>query len=112
MKVSVLVVVLLVSGAAFAQTKYPPTKTVDASDVYFGKTYKDPYRWLEDLKEKSVADWFKAQADLADGLLDKIAARDRLADEWLKLDALQPAQYNAIIFENGRVFYKKTLGGE
>ena len=76
---------------AASQWTYPPTKTVDASDTYFGKTYKDPYRWLEDLKDKDVEAWFKAQADLTDGLLAKIPARDALADEWMTLDKLQPA---------------------
>ena len=30
----------------------------------------------------------------------------------MKLDKLKPAEYAAITYENGRVFYKKTLGGE
>jgi len=66
---------------------YPPTKTVDASDTYFGKTYNDPYRWLENLKGADVEAWFKAQAELTDGLLAKaIPARDALVQEWLAVD--------------------------
>ena len=102
--------------ALLAQTtspwNYPATKTGDASDIYFGKTYKDPYRWLEDLKNKDVEAWFKAQAKLTDDVLGKIPARDALAEEWMKLDKLKPANYSGIAYENGRVFYKKTLGGE
>ena len=30
----------------------------------------------------------------------------------MELDKLKPAQYRSITYENGRVFYKKTLGGE
>ncbi len=95
-----------------AQWNYPPTKTVDASDTYFGKTYNDPYRWLENLKDKDVEAWFKAQAELTDGLLAKIPGRDALTQEWLALDKLKPATYSDITYEHGRVFYKKTLGGE
>src|SRR5262245_1102846 len=91
---------------------YPPTKTVEASDTYFGKSYKDPYRWLEKLKDQDAERWFKAQADLTDGLLDKIPARDMLANEWMALDKLKPASYSQITYEHGRAFYKKTLGGE
>ena len=91
---------------------YPPTRTVEASDTYFGVTYTDPYRWLENLKDKDVEAWFKAQADLTDGLLARIPARDALANEWMALDKLKPASYSAITYESGRVFYKKTLGGE
>ena len=98
--------------AAHAQWEYPATRTVDASDTYFGKTYKDPYRWLENLKDTEVEAWFKAQAELTDRLLAKIPARDALAEEWMALDKLKPASYTSITYENGRVFYKKTLGGE
>src|ERR1041385_9566709 len=116
-KFSILIVPLLtlvwvLPSAAQSQWQYPATKTVDAEDTYFGKTYKDPYRWLEDLKDKNVEAWFKAQAELTDGLLAKIPGRDALVDEWMKLDKLKPASYSAITYENGRVFYKKTLGGE
>jgi prolyl oligopeptidase len=112
MKPFVLVGVVSIASASFAQTAYPPTKTVDVTDTYFGIPYKDPYRWLEDLKDDAVQSWFKAQATLTDGLLDRIPARDALAEEWMKLDRLQPAKYTGILFESGRVFYKKTLGGE
>ena len=95
-----------------AQWQYPQTRTVEAEDTYFGKTYKDPYRWLENLKDQEVEAWFKAQAEVTDGLLGKIPGRDALADEWMALDKLKPASYSAISYENGRVFYKKTLGGE
>ena len=106
------VLCLLAAMPGHAQWNYPPTKTVDASDTYFGKTYNDPYRWLEDLKDPTVTNWFKAQADLTDGLLAKIPGRDALMQEWMKLDKLKPATYSSITCEHGRVFYKKTLGGE
>jgi prolyl oligopeptidase len=102
----------LLAFPSHAQWNYPPTKTVEASDTYFGKTYKDPYRWLETIKDKEVEVWFKAQAELTDALLAKIPGRDALAQEWMALDKLKPAEYGAITYEHGRVFYKKTLGGE
>lgn len=103
---------LLAALPSYGQWAYPPTKTVDVSDTYFGTTYPDPYRWLENLKAPEVAAWFKAQAVLTDGVLAKIPGRDMLAQEWATLDKLRPARYRDIGFENGRVFYKKTLGGE
>jgi prolyl oligopeptidase len=112
MKLLRLVPVLAIASPLQAQWSYPPTKTVDATDTYFGRTYKDPFRWLENLKDQAVEGWFKAQAGMTDGLLGRIPARDKLAAEWMELDKLQPARYSAITFEQGRVFYKKTLGGE
>jgi prolyl oligopeptidase len=110
-----LTVSFLFATCAFAsaqQLTYPPTRTVDAADTYFGKTYKDPYRWLEDLKDKEVEGWFKAQAELADRTLAAIPGRDALAAEWMALDKLRPVAYGGIVAEGGRVFYKKVLGGE
>lgn len=113
MRKSMAVLLLfLLAVPCLAQWNYPPTRTVDASDTYFGKTYNDPYRWLENLKDPEVEAWFKAQAELTDGLLAKIPGRDVLVKEWTALDKIKPASYSDIEFENGRVFYKKTLGGE
>jgi prolyl oligopeptidase len=111
-KILPLIAILAVLLQAPARWSYPPAKTTDATDTYFGRSYKDSYRWLENLKDKDVEAWFKAQADLTDGLLAKIPARDPLADEWMALDKLKPASYSQITYEHGRVFYKKSLGGE
>src|SRR5580692_9933934 len=78
------------------QWVYPATRTVDASDTYFGKTYADPYRWLENLKDKEVESWFKAQAELADQALAKIPGRQALVEEWTALDKLKPASFGDI----------------
>src|ERR1700733_11071703 len=95
---------LIISIAAVlpcsAELPYPATKTVEAADTYFGKTYPDPYRWLENLKDKKVEAWFKAQAELTDRALAKIPARAALVEEWMSLDKLKPASYSAIAYEN------------
>src|SRR5579871_6680585 len=95
-----LVPALLVSAAfsCHAGWDYPVTKTDDVVDTYFGKSYPDPYRWLENLKDKKVEAWFKAQAELTDGLLAKIPARDALVEEWMSLDKMRPATYGAISY--------------
>src|SRR3954464_8134031 len=103
---------LFACAPCFAQWQYPETKTVDAEDTYFGKTYKDPYRWLENLKDKEVEAWFKAQAELTEKTLASIPGRAKLAEEWMALDKLKPASYGGIVAEGGRIFYKKVLGGE
>jgi prolyl oligopeptidase len=92
--------------------KYPVTKTVDQSDTYWGVTYKDPYRWLEDFKDSSVVTWFKKQAELTNSIMNKISGRDELIAEWKKLDKLQPPSFNWPIKENGRFFYQKRMPGE
>lgn len=107
-----LVILLLLTCNTIAQWSYPPSRTVDSSDTYWGKTYKDPYRWLENIKSKEVEGWFKAQADLSKRVLDKIPGRDSLVKEWMLLDKIKPARYSNITYEGTRLFYKKTKGGE
>ncbi len=97
---------------AFAQYNYPSTKTVDSSNTYFGVTYQDPYRWLENFKDTEVVSWFKQQADLSNSILNKISGRDELIAEWKMLDKLQPPQIHSRDYKNGRIFYRKTMPGE
>ncbi len=49
---------------------------------------------------------------MTDTALAKIPGRDALVREWMALDKLKPASYGDFDVENGRMFYKKTLGGE
>ena len=98
--------------SSFAQYNYPATKTVDSSNMYFGVTYNDPYRWLENFKDSAVVGWFKQQADLSNSILNKISGRDELIAEWKMLDKLQPPRINGRDYENGRIFYRKTMPGE
>jgi prolyl oligopeptidase len=112
MKRLALITVVLAAAAAQAQWSYPATRTVAVSDTYFGRTYADPYRWLEQVGVPETDDWYRAQATLTDSLLGRIARRDSLAAEWLALDRIQPARYSSITVQAGRVFYKKRIGGE
>lgn len=52
----------LFSSVGFSQS-YPPTKTGNEVDVFHGVSYPDPLRWLEDMKNPEVEQWFKNQAD-------------------------------------------------
>ena len=103
---------LLFHAISFAQYNYPATKTVDSTDTYYGVTYHDSYRWLENFKDSGVVAWFREQADLGKSILGKISGRDELVAEWKKLDKLQPPQINGRNFEGGRIFYRKTMPGE
>lgn len=102
----------LMSASALAQWHYPAAPTSSASDVWYGTRYQDPYRPLEDLKDPKTAAWFKAEAQLTDRTIAKIPGRDALVREWLSMDKRTPPRYQEFKFEGGRLFYRKTLGGE
>ncbi|MGH2647831.1 MAG: hypothetical protein ACRDE8_09705, partial [Ginsengibacter sp.] len=104
--------VLIFTTTCKAQYNYPATKTVDSSDTYFGVTYKDPYRWMEYIEAPEVEKWFKQQATYTDSILNTLNGRESLIAEWKRLDKLQPAAFSATYYENGRLFYRKTMPGE
>lgn len=109
----------------FAQINYPSTPKIEVQDTLWGVIYKDNYRWLEDMKDPKVIDWFKQQAVLTDSLMGTIMGRDELIAEWRKLDQMQSAKYDPPIVVNGRyflirrdpgdkvgkVYYRETING-
>ncbi len=111
-RIGITVGLALFSASALAQGHYPTPPTSSASDVWYGKRYEDPYRPLENLKDPKVAAWFKAEAQLTDSTIAKIPGRDALVREWLSMDSRTPPRYQEFQFKSGRLFYRKTLGGE
>src|SRR5580704_11858868 len=111
-KIDTLFLAMIFFSASFAQYHYPPTKRVDSSDTYFGVSYRDPYRWLEYMKEPQTEAWFKQQASYADSVLSKLNGRNELIAEWKQVDKQFPIFYSDLIYENGRLFYRKTMTGE
>lgn len=67
------------------ELKYPETKTVEHTDLYFGQAVSDPYRWLEDDLSDETADWVSRQNKVTRGYLDQIPYRDELASRFAKL---------------------------
>ena len=113
MKIILLPFAITITLCASAQTwQNPPTKTVDSADTYFGVTYQDPYRWIENMKDKEVVDWFKQQANFTDGIMNTLNGRDELIKEWKMLDSIQPPMIIPMEWNGGRLFYEKIMPGE
>ncbi|MEN8887187.1 MAG: prolyl oligopeptidase family serine peptidase, partial [Winogradskyella sp.] len=64
---------------------YPETKTVDTTNVFFGETVADPFRWLEDDKSEATKAWVKAQNKTTFAYLDHIPYRNELKERLTKL---------------------------
>lgn len=58
---------------------YPSTAAGDTVDDYFGRTVKDPYRWLEDTESTETRNWITAQNVITDAYLDSLPMRDAIA---------------------------------
>src|SRR5439155_20683216 len=65
---------------------YPPTHKGDVVDDYAGSKVPDPYRWMEALDSREVADWVRAQNAVTEPYLEGLALRkhfrDRLTQLW------------------------------
>ncbi|WP_454597115.1 prolyl oligopeptidase family serine peptidase [Qipengyuania sp. SM2507] len=80
--------IALIATPGAAQTvtpDYPETRATDTSEVLFGQTVADPYRWLEnDVRtDEQVAQWVEAQNVVTDAYLETLPGtawfKDRLA---------------------------------
>ncbi len=74
------VLAALLSGPVMAEKPltYPVTATVPQTDVLFGETIADPYRWLEnDVRTDSkVRDWVTAENKVTDAYLATLPGRE------------------------------------
>lgn len=100
----------LLSVAAFAQ--YPASRITDSADTWFGKTYPDPYRWMEHLENKETTDWFKAQNDYSASVLNKMPLLQTLMDENRAADKIRSIKYGAIIKRGNDFYFDKRLPGQ
>jgi prolyl oligopeptidase len=87
---------------------YPETKKGDVVEDYHGTKIADPYRWMEDLDSKDVADWVARQNEVTFAYLEKLPMRarftSRITELWNYPRVGLPAK------EGGRYFYQKNTG--
>lgn len=91
---------------------YPDTPEIECKDVLFGEVIEDPYRWLEDLSDDSVKEWFRKQSEFCESIIGKIQNRDKLFEELKKLDDLKEVYYGRVLESNGRYFFTRRKKGE
>jgi prolyl oligopeptidase len=87
---------------------YPSPRQADVVDDYHGTKVADPYRWMEALDSKEVADWVAASNAVTDPYLQNLPLRDffskRLTELW------NYPRVSVPVVENGRVFYARNTG--
>ena len=109
----ILALLLATAGCQTAPARnmtYPETKKGDLVEDYFGTKVADPYRWMEDLDSKEVADWVAVQNTVSFDYLAKLPTRDaftkRITELWNYPRVGLPER------EGGRYFYQKNTGLE
>jgi prolyl oligopeptidase len=98
------------TGRQSSRTQYPVAAKSDVVDDYHGTKVPDPYRWMEDLASKDVAEWVAAQNKLTVDYLQRLPMREqlrtRITELWNYPKTSIPVQ------EAGRLFYRKNTGLE
>ena len=96
------------SEPAEPRISYPVAATGDVVDDYGGTKVPDPYRWMEALDSKEVADWVAASNAVTDPYLAKLPLRQhfnaRLTELWNYPRAGVP------IVKGGKLFYARNTG--
>src|ERR1700722_1577071 len=73
-------------NASLPRVSYPTTSKGDVVEDYFGTKVADPYRWMEDLDSKQVADWVTAENQVTFNYLGKLPMREhfrrRITELW------------------------------
>ena len=112
----VAVAVLLAAAATgcspaappLSKMTYPISRKADVADDYAGVKVPDPYRWMEDLDAKEVADWVAAQNAVTQAHLHALPLRARLLE---RLTALWNYPRTGLpTIEGGRIFYSRNTG--
>lgn len=107
-----LIALFVFVTTSVAQYNYPATKTVDSSDTYFGISYKDPYRWLENLKDTNVLHWFKQQKEFAEAATNKIGGADSLLNQLLAYSNSKTRGRSPQYKYGNRYYYEKWERGQ
>ncbi len=103
--------IILVFQYTACNVKEKPTiaKIQPVVEEYCGKKITDPYRYMEDLQDPEVQNWFKSQADYSRSVLNDIPGRKALIDKMHEFDMRKSSRISKLrITDNDRYFYLKT----
>jgi prolyl oligopeptidase len=93
---------------AASAPSYPPARKDGLIENYFGTKIAAPYRWMEDIDSKPVAEWIAAEDKLTFDYLARLPLREhfrkRITELWNYPKASIP------IREGGRYFYMRNSG--
>jgi prolyl oligopeptidase len=74
----VLPAVVAAQSSPPGRLSYPPARSVDVAEDYFGTTIADPYRWLENPDSPETKAWVEAQNKVTFAFLEAVPARARI----------------------------------
>ncbi len=102
-----------VSVSESASRKAPVAKIENVVDTHWGVEVDDPYRYMEDVEDPYVEEWFRGQAAYAQDILEALPQRQELLERLVELDQGAPFRTSGVKeLANGDVFYFRREAGE
>ncbi len=108
MKLCLLITSLTLMNTITAQLTYPSPKKVEQTDIYFGTSVSDPYRWMEDDKSEATKAWVGEENKVTFSYLDKIPYRKNFKDAIEKV--FNYPKYTAPSHKAGWFYFYKNDG--
>ena len=97
----------------YAEEKPAPAPIKPVTEEYFGVEVVDPYRYMENLDDPQVQEWFKTHSDYSRSTLDRIKGRQSLIDKMREFDQRKSSRISYLrITDNDVYFYLKTTPGD
>ena len=88
--------------------KYPPTRMSKTTETHHGVQISDNYRFLENLNNTEVIDWFKSQGNFTDSILNKLSKKQYLYDKMYAYQEKQNGNISKFSYQkDGSFFYVK-----
>ena len=87
---------------------YPQIDAVPIQDDYYGTTIQDDYRYLENLKDSTVINWFKAQDDHTEKYIQPLTNQKIMANQMKAYFSKGNSSVSKIKYaDNGNAFFLK-----
>ena len=100
---------------ALSQTEaqQPPVAKIDnVVDTHWGVEVQDPYRYMEEVEDPYVREWFEGQAAFTKRTLEGLPKREEIFERLQELDQGAPYSTSGVKqLANGDVFYLRREAG-
>lgn len=100
--------ILLIASAGHCPAfDCPPAAKQPVTNTYFNTQVVDNYQWLEDFNDPAVKSWTAAENKITRAYLDKLPARDKVAERLKELYTATSANYFGLDYRPGVFFAMK-----
>lgn len=96
------------SAGEATELTYPAARTAEQTDVYFGTSVSDPYRWMEDVDSSELKTWVDAENELTQSFLAQVPGREGMLKRLMELTNFE--RYTAPARRGSRYFYAHNSG--